>query len=41
MTVVADAVSVYLIDNKRAEYVLIATEGLNKEAEKKNKNPAS
>ncbi|WP_419419695.1 phosphoenolpyruvate--protein phosphotransferase [Legionella sp. D16C41] len=29
----ADAVSVYLIDNKHAEYVLIATEGLNKYAE--------
>jgi phosphotransferase system enzyme I (PtsP) len=29
----ADAVSVYLIDNKNAEYVLIATEGLNKHAE--------
>lgn len=29
----ADAVSVYLIDNKLAEYVLIATEGLNKQAE--------
>ncbi|MDP3706225.1 MAG: phosphoenolpyruvate--protein phosphotransferase [Legionellaceae bacterium] len=28
----AEAVSVYLIDNKHAEYVLIATEGLNKEA---------
>lgn len=27
-----EAVSVYLIDNKFAEYVLIATEGLNKEA---------
>lgn len=31
--VAADAVSVYLIDNKHAEYVLIATEGLNKLAE--------
>jgi phosphotransferase system enzyme I (PtsP) len=31
--VAADAVSVYLIDNKHAEYVLIATEGLNKQAE--------
>lgn len=31
--VAAEAVSVYLIDNKHAEYVLIATEGLNKEAE--------
>lgn len=29
----AEAVSVYLIDNKNAEYVLIATEGLNKEAQ--------
>lgn len=29
----ADAVSVFLIDNKHAEYVLIATEGLNKQAE--------
>lgn len=29
----ADAVSVYLIDNKHAQYVLIATEGLNKKAE--------
>ena len=29
----ADAVSVYLIDNKQAEYVLIATEGLNKQAQ--------
>ncbi|MDP3562092.1 MAG: phosphoenolpyruvate--protein phosphotransferase [Legionellaceae bacterium] len=29
----AEAVSVYLIDNKHAEYVLIATDGLNKEAE--------
>jgi phosphotransferase system enzyme I (PtsP) len=29
----AEAVSVYLIDNKNAEYVLIATEGLNKQAE--------
>lgn len=27
-----EAVSVYLIDNKNAEYVLIATEGLNKQA---------
>ena len=25
----ADAVSVYLIDNKQAEYVLITTDGLN------------
>lgn len=31
----AEAVSVYLIDNKQAEYVLIATEGLNKKAESK------
>jgi len=29
----AEAVSVYLIDHKHSEYVLIATEGLNKEAE--------
>ncbi|MDR3504230.1 MAG: phosphoenolpyruvate--protein phosphotransferase [Legionella sp.] len=29
----AEAVSVYLIDTKHAEYVLIATEGLNKQAE--------
>lgn len=29
----ADAVSVYLIDHKHAEYVLIATDGLNKAAE--------
>ena len=29
----AEAVSVYLIDNKHAEYVLIATDGLNKQAE--------
>lgn len=29
----AEAVSIYLIDAKRSEYVLIATEGLNKEAE--------
>lgn len=28
----AEAVSVYLIDNKHSEYVLIATEGLNKQA---------
>ena len=32
-TINAEAVSVYLIDNKNAEYVLIATEGLNKQAE--------
>ena len=31
----AEAVSVYLIDNKQSEYVLIATDGLNKEAETK------
>ncbi|KTC68871.1 phosphoenolpyruvate-protein phosphotransferase PtsP [Legionella birminghamensis] len=29
----ADAVSVFLIDNKHAEYVLVATDGLNKMAE--------
>ncbi len=29
----ADAVSVYLIDSKHAQYVLIATDGLNKQAE--------
>ena len=29
----AEAVSVFLIDNKHAEYVLIATDGLNKLAE--------
>lgn len=29
----AEAVSIYLIDNKQTEYVLIATDGLNKEAE--------
>lgn len=29
----ADAVCVYLVDNKYAEYVLIATDGLNKQAE--------
>lgn len=29
----AEAVSVYLIDNKQSEYVLIATDGLNKDAE--------
>lgn len=29
----AEAVSVFLIDNKHAEYVLIATDGLNKDAE--------
>ncbi|KTD13460.1 hypothetical protein Lhac_0844 [Legionella hackeliae] len=31
--VAAESVSVYLIDNKHAEYVLIATDGLNKQAE--------
>jgi phosphotransferase system, enzyme I, PtsP len=31
--VIAEAVSVYLIDNRHAEYVLIATDGLNKQAE--------
>ena len=31
----AEAVSVYLIDNKHAEYVLISTDGLNKKAESK------
>ncbi len=35
----AEAVSVYLIDNKHAEYVLIATEGLNKEAASKVRIP--
>src|SRR3990167_4353519 len=29
----AEAVSVYLMDAKRTEYVLIATDGLNKDAE--------
>lgn len=33
--ITAEAVSVYLIDNKNAEYVLIATDGLNKQAESK------
>ena len=33
MAIAAEAVSVYLIDNKLAEYVLIATDGLNKQAE--------
>jgi len=33
--VAAEAVSVYLIDNKNAEYVLIATEGLNQKAQSK------
>ena len=31
--IAAEAVSVYLIDNKNEEYVFIATEGLNKQAE--------
>ena len=31
--IAAEAVSVYLIDNKNAEYVLIATDGLNNQAE--------
>ncbi|ASQ47369.1 phosphoenolpyruvate--protein phosphotransferase [Legionella clemsonensis] len=31
--VAAESVSVYLIDNKHAQYVLIATDGLNKQAE--------
>lgn len=35
----ADAVSVYLIDNKNSEYVLIATEGLNKSAQYKVRVP--
>ena len=35
VAVAADAVSVFLIDNKNAEYVLIATDGLNKKAESK------
>ncbi len=33
--IAADAVAVYLIDNKNADYVLIATDGLNKQAESK------
>lgn len=37
--ITADAVSVYLIDNKFAEYVLIATEGLNKQAESRVRVP--
>ncbi|KTD19840.1 phosphoenolpyruvate--protein phosphotransferase [Legionella londiniensis] len=37
--VVADAVSVFLIDIKHAEYVLIATEGLNKKAESRVRVP--
>ncbi|WP_133128063.1 phosphoenolpyruvate--protein phosphotransferase [Legionella nagasakiensis] len=36
---VAEAVSVFLIDNKHAEYVLIATEGLNKQAESRVRVP--
>lgn len=32
-TINAEAASVYLIDNKNSEYVLIATEGLNKDAQ--------
>lgn len=35
----ADAVSVYLIDNKCVEYVLIATEGLNKQAQSRVRIP--
>ena len=35
----ADAVSVYLIDNKCVEYVLIATEGLNKQAQSRVRVP--
>lgn len=37
--VVADAVSVFLIDIKHAEYVLIATDGLNKTAESRVRVP--
>lgn len=37
--IMAEAVSVYLIDNKNAEYVLIATEGLNKSAQFKVRIP--
>ena len=37
--VAADAVSVYLIDNKSTEYVLIATDGLNKQAESRVRVP--
>lgn len=37
--IVTEAVAVYLIDNKHAEYVLIATEGLNKQAESKVRIP--
>lgn len=35
----AEAVSVYLIDHKNADYVLIATDGLNKEAESRVRLP--
>lgn len=35
----AESVSVYLIDNKNAEYVLIATEGLNKQAQSRVRVP--
>lgn len=35
----ADAVSVYLLHDKQAEYVLIATDGLNKEAESRVRIP--
>ena len=37
--VAAEAVSVYLINNKHAEYVLIATDGLNKQAESRVRIP--
>lgn len=37
--VVAEAVSVFLIDNKHADYVLIATEGLEKKAESRVRVP--
>lgn len=33
VAIAAEAVSVFLIDNKHADYVLIATDGLNKQAE--------
>ena len=36
---VVEAVSVFLIDNKHSEYVLIATDGLNKEAESRVRIP--
>jgi phosphotransferase system, enzyme I, PtsP len=36
---VAEAVSVFLIDNEQAEYVLIATDGLHKKAESKARIP--